>query len=87
MSIDKKYDPIIKLLYQISKEKFENECQVEEEKLGVIQDLCFKAKKNSKKNLLQLKKQNLFQKQFNMQRMEKNFLLGKNKSLVDELER
>jgi hypothetical protein len=51
LSIDKKHDPTIQLLYQISKEKFENECQVEEEKLDVIKDLCFKGKRQFQKIL------------------------------------
>ncbi|KAI7908033.1 uncharacterized protein BX663DRAFT_482270 [Cokeromyces recurvatus] len=44
LSVRKKNDPTIQLLYQISKDKFENECHIEEEKLIVINDLCFKAK-------------------------------------------
>lgn len=44
LSNGQKHDPTIQLLYQISKDKFENECYVEEEKLVVIKDLCFKAK-------------------------------------------
>lgn len=44
LSIGQKHDPTIQLLYQILKDKFENECYVEEEKLVVIKDLCFKAK-------------------------------------------
>jgi hypothetical protein len=44
LSIGQKHDPAIQLLYQISKDKFENECYVEEEKIVVIKDLCFKAK-------------------------------------------
>lgn len=42
--IKNKYDPTIQLLYQIAKEKFEDECLVEEEKLTVTQDLCYKGK-------------------------------------------
>ncbi|KAG2231987.1 hypothetical protein BDF21DRAFT_421818 [Thamnidium elegans] len=44
LSIGQKHNPTIQLLYQISKDKFENECYAEEEKLVVIKDLCFKAK-------------------------------------------
>jgi hypothetical protein len=44
LSLDKKYDPTIQLLYQIAKDKVEDECSVEEEKLAVIQDLCHKGK-------------------------------------------
>jgi hypothetical protein len=44
LSLDKKEDPSIQLMYQIAKEKFENECKVEEEKIKVIKNLCFKAK-------------------------------------------
>ncbi|KAG2236245.1 hypothetical protein INT48_008605 [Thamnidium elegans] len=44
LSISQKHDPTIQLLYQISKDKFENEYYIEEEKLVVIKDLCFKAK-------------------------------------------
>ncbi|KAL7327217.1 hypothetical protein PS15p_209440 [Mucor circinelloides] len=36
LSIGQKHDPTIQLLYQISKDKFENECYVEEEKLAKI---------------------------------------------------
>jgi hypothetical protein len=50
LSIDQKYDPTIQLLYKISKEKFENECQAEEDKLDVIKDLCFKGKRQFRKN-------------------------------------
>ncbi|KAI7891284.1 uncharacterized protein EV154DRAFT_399960, partial [Mucor mucedo] len=49
LSLDKKYDPTIQLLYQIAKEKFEDECPVEEEKLAVIQDLCYKGKTRFRK--------------------------------------
>ncbi|KAI8047340.1 hypothetical protein BDF21DRAFT_352390, partial [Thamnidium elegans] len=52
--IDKKFDPSIKLLYKIAKEKFENECQVEEEKLEVIKDLSYKAKKQFQKILISI---------------------------------
>jgi hypothetical protein len=51
LSMDKKKDPTIQLMYQIAKEKFENECQVEEEKLEVIKDLCFKARRQFQKIL------------------------------------
>lgn len=47
--IDKKHDATIQLLYQIAKDKFENECQVEEEKLMVIQDLYYKGNKQFRK--------------------------------------
>lgn len=50
LSMDKKEDPTIQLMYQVAKEKFENECQVEEE-LEVIKDLCFKARQQFQKIL------------------------------------
>lgn len=56
LSIDKKEDPTIQLMYQVSKEKFENECQVEEEKLEVIKDLCSKARRQFQKILTCLDK-------------------------------
>lgn len=49
--MDKKKDPTIQLIYQVSKEKFENECRVEEEKLEIIEDLCSKAKRQFHKIL------------------------------------
>jgi hypothetical protein len=56
LSIDKKHDPTIQLLYKISKEKFENECQVEEEKLDIIKDLCYKAKRQFQRILSSIEK-------------------------------
>lgn len=52
LSMNKKKDPTIQLMYQVAKEKFENGCQVEEEKLVVIKDLCFKARRQFQKILI-----------------------------------
>ncbi|RCH82298.1 hypothetical protein CU098_005426, partial [Rhizopus stolonifer] len=62
LSIGRKHDPTIQLLYQISEDKFENECYVEEEKLVVIKDLCFKAKTQFEKIVKCLQKERKFNK-------------------------
>ncbi|KAI8646326.1 hypothetical protein BD408DRAFT_360107 [Parasitella parasitica] len=56
LSLDKKQDPTIQLIYLVAKEKFEDECQVEEENLEVIKDLCFKARQQFQKILTCLDK-------------------------------
>ncbi|KAI8056475.1 hypothetical protein BDF21DRAFT_481302 [Thamnidium elegans] len=85
LSISQKHDPTIQLLYQISKDKFENEYYIEEEKLVVIKDLCLK-QKHSLKRLLNVYKMKeiLMKKRYNMQKMDYAFLTIKNKNSKNE---
>lgn len=49
LSVDKRHVPTIRLLYQISKYKFQNKFHVEQEKLVVIKDLCQKGSNQFRK--------------------------------------